>query len=139
MTQQQHLDQTLPEQPDPSRVLRTASLPQWLVWALAGAALLLALILTLAGLHVALAVVISYLVFLAAWTAISITRLGRRKGINNLWTAIVVGAFLLALLPLISVLFTVITKGVQGIMIPGFFGSDMVGGHRSAGPGRRPR
>jgi phosphate transport system permease protein len=52
---------------------------------------------------------------------------GSRKAKDKLATCLVVGAFLIALLPLISVIWTVLVKGLPGLLDPGFLGTSMNG------------
>ena len=52
---------------------------------------------------------------------------GSRKAKDKLATCLVVGAFLVALLPLISVIWTVLVNGVPGLLAPGFLTTSMNG------------
>lgn len=52
---------------------------------------------------------------------------GARKAKDKLATCLVVGAFLIALLPLISVIVTVLINGIPGLITPGFLGTSMNG------------
>ncbi|MEO6529778.1 MAG: phosphate ABC transporter, permease protein PstA, partial [Specibacter sp.] len=52
---------------------------------------------------------------------------GRRKATDKLATSVVYGAFLVALLPLISVIWTVLVNGVPGLLTPGFLSTSMNG------------
>ncbi|GAB3269177.1 phosphate ABC transporter permease PstA [Sinomonas notoginsengisoli] len=52
---------------------------------------------------------------------------GPRKAKDKLATCLVVGAFLIALLPLISVIWTVLVEGLKGLTTPGFLGTSMNG------------
>ncbi|WP_239541717.1 phosphate ABC transporter permease PstA [Pseudoglutamicibacter cumminsii] len=51
----------------------------------------------------------------------------RRQATNNLARNLIVGAFLIALVPLVSVIWTVVSNGSKAIFAPGFFASDMQG------------
>lgn len=66
---------------------------------------------------VAEAVVVTVVLFVAVQTAWSFTVEGRRRAIDRFFTTLVYGAFLLGLLPLISVTFTVLTKGAGVVNI----------------------
>ncbi|MFP3579789.1 phosphate ABC transporter permease PstA [Arthrobacter sp. efr-133-TYG-104] len=52
---------------------------------------------------------------------------GARKAKDKLATCLVVGAFLIALLPLISVIWTVLVNGIPGLTAPGFLTTSMNG------------
>ena len=52
---------------------------------------------------------------------------GRRKATDKLATSVVAGAFLVALLPLVSVIWTVLVNGVPGLLTPGFLNTSMNG------------
>ena len=67
---------------------------------------------------------ILYVVGLVSWSA---AVEGTRKAKDKLATCLVVGSFLIALLPLISVIWTVLVNGVPGLLTPGFLGTSMNG------------
>ncbi|GAA4050662.1 phosphate ABC transporter permease PstA [Arthrobacter methylotrophus] len=52
---------------------------------------------------------------------------GERKARDKLATCLIVGSFLVALLPLISVIWTVLVNGIPGIITPGFLTTSMNG------------
>ncbi len=52
---------------------------------------------------------------------------GGRKGANALWMLLIWIAFLMALIPLVSIIWTVLENGIKGMLAPGFFASDMKG------------
>ncbi|MBT2511978.1 phosphate ABC transporter permease PstA [Arthrobacter sp. ISL-30] len=52
---------------------------------------------------------------------------GSRKAKDKLATCLVVGAFLVALLPLVSVIWTVLVNGIPGLLTPGFLTTSMNG------------
>jgi phosphate transport system permease protein len=52
---------------------------------------------------------------------------GSRKAKDKLATCLVVGAFLIALLPLVSVIWTVLAEGAKGLVTPGFLSTSMNG------------
>lgn len=86
-----------------------------------------AAILALIGFNVfgwALASAVLFTIGLVAWSgAVE----GARKAKDKLATCLVVGAFLVALLPLVSVIWTVLVNGIPGLITPGFLGTSMNG------------
>jgi phosphate transport system permease protein len=52
---------------------------------------------------------------------------GARKAKDKLATCLIVGSFLIALLPLVSVIWTVLVNGIPGLVTPGFLGTSMNG------------
>jgi phosphate transport system permease protein len=95
--------------------LTGARLPRWALPASFGVALLLtAALFALTPMQgVAEAVVVTLVLFVAVQTAWSFAVEGRRRAVDRFFTTLVYGAFLLALLPLISVTFTVLAKGAS--------------------------
>jgi phosphate transport system permease protein len=87
-------------------------LPRWAPLAIAGGSLAVALglVALLGGGPVAL-VVLAMLVFAVASTVVSRRVEGSRRATDRLVTTIVTSAFLLAMVPLVSLLWTVVTKG----------------------------
>ncbi|HEV7167471.1 MAG TPA: phosphate ABC transporter permease PstA [Micrococcaceae bacterium] len=65
-----------------------------------------------------------YTVGLTAWSAVVE---GARKAKNKLATCLLVGAFLVALLPLVSVVWIVLVNGIPGLVTPGFLSTSMNG------------
>ena len=65
-----------------------------------------------------------YTVGLTAWSAVVE---GTRKAKNKLATCLLVGAFLVALLPLVSVVWIVLVNGIPGLVTPGFLSTSMNG------------
>ena len=102
--------------------LRVRRLPPWAPAAVAVIAIAVALLLNLttgiAG--VAGTTVVAVLIFLVAQTVWSVVVEGRRHAVNRLATTGVYATFIIALVPLISVLFTVVSKGIA-MLTPGFF------------------
>lgn len=71
--------------------------------------------------------ILSYILYvIGMYVATRVIENGR-KATDGLWRNLVYGAFILALLPLVSVIWTVLVQGVPGMLNPGFFASDMNG------------
>ncbi len=89
------------------------TLPSWAPWAtLAGAVALGAVLTVGAGLHIGVATVLTIAVHMVVLYAWSRAVEGGRRATDRLVTAVVTSAFLVALLPLVSVLVTVLQKGL---------------------------
>jgi len=111
--------------------LTNGHLSKWAPWAILIGSVALSLIvfavLAVAGGEeinfpgVAIVAVLAYLLFVLV---ISTLVEGRRKGVDRLVTGIVASAFLLAMVPLVSVAWTVVVNGVAGISAE-FFTSSM--------------
>ncbi|AXJ09590.1 phosphate ABC transporter permease PstA [Arthrobacter sp. PM3] len=71
--------------------------------------------------------IVSAIFFSAGLTMWSAAVEGSRRAKDKLVTCLVVGAFLIALLPLVSVIWTVLVKGLPGLMDPGFLSTSMNG------------
>jgi phosphate transport system permease protein len=111
--------------------LTNGRLPKWAPWAILAGSLAVSLIffgvmaaasgseLSIAGIGVV--AVLTYLVLI---TVISSVIEGRRKGVDRLVTGVVASAFLVAMVPLISVAWTVLVNGIAGISAE-FFTSSM--------------
>lgn len=101
--------------------LTAGQLPKWMPWTLLGLGLFLSAvvfaILNLGGevrdFNIAAAVFFGLLVFGIALVALSAVVETRRRAVDRLATILVSIAFTLALLPLISLLFTVVVDGIQ--------------------------
>jgi phosphate transport system permease protein len=108
---------------DVSRELYSAQLPLWAPRAIVGAAVGFALALVATGTNPALSALIAFALSLAlpAW---SVVVEGRRKATDRLVTVLVSSAFVLAMFPLVSILFTVISKGVP-VLSGEFFNASM--------------
>ncbi len=100
----------------PSSRLTSGQRPKWLVPVIALVAVILgAAIAALIGFSVGLWAIFAFLLFVIAGPiAIGMIE-GARKGKDAFARFLVYGAFLLALIPLISVLYVVIAKGVPGL------------------------
>ncbi|MBW0104240.1 phosphate ABC transporter permease PstA [Pseudonocardia sp. KRD291] len=103
------------------------SLPRWAIGAfLVGSLVLVGAALAVVGFSVGLWVVLSAILFAVVTYATSRVVEGGRKATDRLVTVVVTGAFLLAMIPLISVLFTVISQGWARFDLQ-FFNSSMRG------------
>ena len=71
--------------------------------------------------------IVSAILFAAGLVGWSAAVEGSRKAKDKLATCLVVGSFLIALLPLISVIWTVLVNGIPGLIAPGFLTSSMNG------------
>lgn len=120
-------------QPGPGRRhgrsrLTAGQKPRWTAWAVAGGALIIAAaIMALIGFNIAGWLIITAIIYVVAMYVSTSVMENRRKATDGLWTNLIVGSFLIALIPLISVLWTVVTNGMPGLTAPGFFASDMKG------------
>lgn len=102
--------------------------PRWTGWVVGVAALVLsAAVMALVGFSIPGWLILSALVYVIAMYVVTFSIENRRQATDGLWRNLIVGAFLIALIPLVSVLWTVIANGWAGITTPGFFASDMVG------------
>lgn len=96
--------------------LAKGHLPRWGLPAIAAGSLILgAAGSTLGGFSVATLAIYTAIIFVIASTAITTAVEGKRRGRNALATNLVYAAFLLALVPLASVLYTVLQKGLPGM------------------------
>jgi phosphate transport system permease protein len=113
------------------RGLTSGHLPAWAPWAILAAsaaltALAFAVLAMAAGadFNVPGWAVVTAVAYLVLITAISALVEGRRKGVDRLVTGVVSAAFLVAMVPLVSVAWTVIVNGVAGISAE-FFSNSM--------------
>ena len=102
--------------------LTSGRLPKWAPWAvLAGSAavsLVFFGVLAVASgseLSVAGIAIVTALAYLVLITVISSVVEGRRKGVDRLVTGVVTTAFLVAMVPLVSVAWTVLVNGIAGL------------------------
>ncbi|MDR7302845.1 phosphate ABC transporter permease PstA [Haloactinomyces albus] len=97
-----------------SAAIARGALPRWAPWATLAAGMLVAgLLSSITGFAVvlfAIETVLFYTIAIYAWSRLVE---GARKAADRRFTAIVASAFLLALMPLISVLITVVSKGLE--------------------------
>ncbi|QXQ10489.1 phosphate ABC transporter permease PstA [Paeniglutamicibacter sp. Y32M11] len=96
--------------------LSKGHLPRWATPGIAAGSLILgAAASTLGGFSVVTFAIYTAILFVVASAIITTLVEGPRRGKNALATHLVYAAFLLALVPLVSVLFTVLQKGLPGI------------------------
>lgn len=101
--------------------LSTGHLPKWAPWALLGTSMLVSgIVFAVASIdqdpadfNIAGTIVVGVLIYIVLIMVVSTIAESRRKAIDRLMTALVTTAFVLALLPLISLLWTVIVNGLQ--------------------------
>jgi phosphate transport system permease protein len=97
----------------PTALPKRAELPRWAPWAILGGALVvIGALLAVTGFSTGLWLFGSAVVYAAATYAISRGVEGRRKATDRLVTILVTVAFLLALIPLVSVIVVVVENGV---------------------------
>lgn len=111
--------------------LTSGHLPSWAPWAilagsLAISAVFFGILAMGSGADFSLAgwAVVAAIVYLALITATSSLVEGRRKGVDRLVTGVVTIAFLVAMVPLVSLAITVVVNGVAGLSAE-FFSSSM--------------
>ncbi|WP_137846107.1 phosphate ABC transporter permease PstA [Microbacterium sp. 2FI] len=119
-----------PLDPESSR-LTSGHLPRWAPWMILGlagvvSALLFAVFAVAGGVAFNIAgwAIITAILYLVLIVGISSMVEGRRKGVDRLITGIVAVAFAIAMVPLISVAWTVLVNGIAGINAE-FFTSSM--------------
>ena len=109
---------TLTPAPSPTRRNRLSKgrLPRWAIPVVGLAALVLgAAASSLGGFSIASFLIYAALLFVIGATVVTTVVEGRRQGTNSFFKYLVVGAFLLALIPLVSVLYTVLQRGLPGM------------------------
>ncbi|MEV4775579.1 phosphate ABC transporter permease PstA [Microbacterium sp. LTA6] len=107
--------------PAPAATLTSGKLPKWAPWALLAASFVIAFAVfgvaaigaDLADFNITGASVVGILLYMVLITVISSIAESRRKAVDRLMTALVATAFLIALLPLVSLLWTVVANGIQ--------------------------
>ncbi|TCK27053.1 phosphate ABC transporter permease PstA [Pseudonocardia endophytica] len=104
---------SVPQTQDPAAVLRRkGSLPRWAPWAILGASLVVVgAVLAATGFSIGLWVFLSAIVYGLVSYVISRVVEGGRKAADRVVTIVVTSAFLLAMIPLVSVLWTVVSAG----------------------------
>lgn len=113
-----------PQAPRRRNSLAKGHLPRFAIPGIAAGSLVLgAAASTLTGFSVATMAIYTAIIFVLAASITTTVVEGPRRGKNSLATYLVYGAFLLALVPLASVLFTVLEKGLPGINMHFLFNS----------------
>lgn len=108
--------------------LTRGQLPPYALWlVLVGAAVLGAALSALIGFNLVGFVIFTAIFFVIAATIATRVVEGGRKASNKFITFLVYGAFIIAVLPLISVIWIVLQKGVPGLFDPGFLSTSMNG------------
>ena len=104
--------------------LAKGKLPKWAIPAIAGGSIILgAAGSTLTGFNVASFAIYSAVIFLIAASVATTVVEGKRRGKNATWTYLIYASFILALIPLASVLYTVLEKGLPGMNMHFLFSS----------------
>ena len=117
-----------PQQSAGSNSLKAGQLPAWSRPAtLGGAVVASAALFLVVGWNTALFAVLAALVFLVAHSAWTYAVEGKRHGQDALWGTLVWMTFFLALIPLVSILWTVVSIGGPTLAHPGFLSNDMQG------------
>lgn len=103
--------------------LTSGRLPKWAPWALLGVSFVVSAAVfgvaaagsdtPLADFNIAGTVIVGILLYMVIIAVISSIAESRRKAVDRLMTALVATAFLIALLPLISLLWTVVANGLE--------------------------
>jgi phosphate transport system permease protein len=109
------------EVPGPVR-LTNGHLPRWAPWAILIGSLVVSLLIfgvlsmaSGAAIDIAGLAIVTALLYLVLITTISSVVEGRRKGVDRLVTGVVASAFLVAMVPLVSVSITVVVNGVAAL------------------------
>lgn len=111
-----------------SNTLKVGQLPSWSRPATLGAAIVVSAVLFLVvGWSWVSFAVVTALLFLVAYTVWTYAVAGRRHGEDEFWGTVVWLAFFLALVPLVSIIWTVISIGGPTLVQPGFLTNDMRG------------
>lgn len=107
---------TVPTLSRPRSSLTKNKLPGYAIWAvLAVAGILGAAASSALGFSVVTFTVLTALLFVAGGTVVTAVVEGPRKGKDKFASYLIYGSFLVALLPLVSVLWTVLEKGLPGV------------------------
>ena len=115
---------TRPPGIDIASAMRGAQLPNWAGRAALGTGLLVGLAFHLGGLGTFKAIILGWVVVAVGLPLWSRAVEGRRKSTDRLVTVLVASAFGIALFPLFSILWTVISKGAP-VLSPAFFNNSM--------------
>lgn len=108
--------------------LTRGRLPKWVPAVVVVAAIAVAFALkALIGFGLFLTGLVAAVLFVIGMYAAARSVEGGRKATDRLFRYLVWGAFIIALLPLVSVLWTVLEKGIPGLFTPGFLTTSMNG------------
>ena len=111
-----------------TNTLKAGQLPSWARPVTLGASILVsAVLMLLIGWSTAWFAVIAAVLFLVSYTVWTYAVQGARHGQNSLWGTLVWLSFFLALVPLVSIIWTVVSIGAPTLFEPGFLTSDMKG------------
>jgi phosphate transport system permease protein len=111
-----------------SSALTRGRLPKYTPYVVAGSAIVVAAaLMSLVGFNAFGWGVLSAVLFGLGTVVSAAVVEGRRRAVDKLASALVVGAFLVALLPLVSVIWTVLVNGIPGLLSPGFLSTSMNG------------
>jgi len=109
---------TTPPAPVKRNILTKNQLPGWAIWAvLAGSLVLGAALSSLIGFNVVAWALFSAVLFVAAGYFVTLSVEGARKAKDRFVTNIIYAAFIVALLPLVSVIWTVLARGIPGLSL----------------------
>ncbi len=104
--------------------LTKGRLPGYAIWVVLGAAVVLAAAVSaLIGFDVLVWALIAAVFFVVGATLVTAAAEGSRKAADSLMTYLVYGSFVIALLPLLSVIWTVLERGLPGLSYDFFFTS----------------
>ncbi|MFC4139764.1 MULTISPECIES: phosphate ABC transporter permease PstA [unclassified Microbacterium] len=116
------LTATPPVAPAPAAMrITNGHLPSWAPWAILGLALVVSgavfgvVAVSGDGFNIAGWLIVAALLYIVLIAVISTVVEGRRKATDRVVTGLVSGAFLLAMVPLVSVAITVVENGVKGL------------------------
>ena len=105
------------------QTLRSGRLPRFSeLWILLGSLAVVAAVFALFGFNIAGWLVVSAILYLVAVGVISGIAEGRRQSVNRVMRGLVTVAFLLALIPLVSTLWTVVAQGITTLTPDFVFG-----------------
>ncbi|GAA1352075.1 phosphate ABC transporter permease PstA [Falsarthrobacter nasiphocae] len=108
--------------------LTRGRLASWIPWAVAAGAIAVAFAAkALLGAGLFFTGVVAGVLFIGALYFVARGVEGHRKATDRFFRSIMWGAFIVALLPLVSVLWTVLQNGLPGLLEPGFLSSSMNG------------
>ncbi|PIE27384.1 MAG: phosphate ABC transporter, permease protein PstA [Micrococcales bacterium] len=112
---------------DGIEIAEVAPAPRVLSYIALGIGAAVAVITAVRGLNLVLSVVLGFLAFLVSTYAVHRQRSGARVAVDQVMRALVYGAFVLAVIPLISLLWTVIGAGASTALNPDFLTQTMTG------------